>query len=378
MKFALVLFDWFPHGGLQRDCRHIAESLQRAGAQVSIIAMSWQGEVPEGIERVLHSPSGLTRVARRRAFAAFIKEHCHVQAYDAVFGFNRLPGLDYYFAADTCFAWKAYHERAWWYRLSSRTRQYLAFERAVFGEGGKAVLFMLSPLQKEEYARCYPSSVERMIDVPPGIDRNRCAGNDADEVRRNFRNEFGLSEETLLILQVGTGYPVKGLDRSLKAIAALPDSLKSRVRFFVIGSDQHGRYMKLASSLGIAACVTFLEGRNDLPRFYQGADFLLQPSRKESAGMVLLEAVVAGLPVLTTASCGYAFHVEQSGAGRVVPEPFKQETLNGELAFMLQSDEKARWRSNGIAYGQAGDFYDMPDRVATILMEKGPQVYGRE
>lgn len=368
MKFALALFDWFPHGGLQRDCRRIAESLCRRGAEVDIVCMSQQGPVPPGCTVIMPSLKNGTRVGQRRAFADFLKARNNKEHYDAVLGFNRMPGLDYYFAADTCFAWKAFRERSWLYRLSPRSRQYLAFEKAVFDSAGKASLFMLSPLQKSEYLAFYPEAAQRMIDVPPGIERNRMAGENAAEERQQFRQEFDLSDEQLLVLQVGTGYPVKGVDRSLKAVASLPDELRSRTRFFIIGADRHGRYEKLAEQLGIGAYVTFMEGRNDLPRFYQGADLLLQPSRKESAGMVLLEAVVAGLPVLTTSTCGYAFHVTEADAGRVLDEPFEQAALNQALPDMLQSENRDKWRSNGIAYGKDGDFYEMPERIADIVL----------
>jgi UDP-glucose:(heptosyl)LPS alpha-1,3-glucosyltransferase len=86
---------------------------------------------------------------------------------------------------------------------------------------------------------------------------------------------------------------------------------------------------------------------------------------------VLLEAVVAGLPVLTTASCGYAFHVENAGAGLVCPEPFAQAQLNARLRAMLEGGRegnRAAWRERGIAYGRTHDLYSMPRQVAALLL----------
>lgn len=368
MNIALVLFDWFAHGGLQRDCRRIGESLLARGARVDILCMNRDGDLPDGM--LLIQAPGVTgnSVSARRHFAAFLARHLGQHDYAAVIGFNRVPGLDYYFAADTCFAWKARHERGLLYRLAPRSRQYLAFEEAVFGKASTTRLFMLSSLQKTEYLACYPESAHRMTDIPPGIARDRMAPDNADEVRRDFRREFAIGDDELLLLQVGTGYPVKGVDRSLAALAALPPALRSRTRLFVIGEDKKGRYAGQADSLGIADRLTVMPGRNDLPRFYQGADLLLQPSRKESAGMVILEGIVAGVPVLTTASCGYACHVEQAKAGRVLDEPFSQAAMNAALREMLEDDDRPRWRDNGIRYGRAGDFYAMPDRVADRVL----------
>lgn len=367
-KIALVLFDWFPHGGLQRDCSRIGQSLINAGAQVDVLCMTCQGDLPAGMSLVQPALTGSNKVAQRRAFASFLQRHLAEKSYDSVLGFNRLPGLDYYFAADTCFAWKATRERSWLYRLAPRNRQYMAFEKAVFGPQSSTTIFMLSPLQKEEYLACYPQAAERMVDIPPGIARDRMAGDDAEELRRDFRQELGLKEDDILVLQVGTGFPVKGVDRSLAAIAALPEEMKRKVHFLLLGADRHNKYKTMADKLDIGSCLTVLEGRNDMPKILQGADLLLQPSRKESAGMILLEAIVAGLPVLTTETCGYAFHVEQSGAGQVLNEPYSQNGLNETLQSMLLSRDRSTWRDSGIRYGREGDFYTMPDTVASIVL----------
>ncbi len=374
MKAALVLFDWFDHGGLQRDCRRIGESLVKKGADVSIICMHFDGDIPAGFSRISPALPAGSKVARRKAFAAFLAQHIKDVDYDVVCGFNRVPGLDYYFAADTCFAWKAYQERNWFYRFSSRSRQYLAFEKEVFGQGSKTQVLMLSPMQRKEYLACYPHAKNRIHDIAPGIARDRMAGDDAAELRESLRSEFGIGGDDLLLLQIGTGYPIKGVDRSLKAIAALPDSLKKRVHYLLLGEDRKGRYTAMAAKMSISDRINIIGGRNDMPRFLQGADIMLQPSRKESAGMVILESIVAGLPVLTTETCGYAFHVDASQAGEVVKEPYTQQAMNSCLIGMLDqigADGGRRWKTNGIAYGEQGDFYDMPVQVADMLLMHG-------
>jgi UDP-glucose:(heptosyl)LPS alpha-1,3-glucosyltransferase len=367
MKLAMVLFNWFPHGGLQRDCRGIGETLVARGASCDVLCMSWEGPVPEGMRPVIVESAGGSKVARRRAFAAFVRQHLSENQYDMVLGFNRVPGLDFYYAADTCFAWKAYRERSWWYRLTPRCRQYLAFERAVLNGNAETRILLLSPLQRQEYLSFYPDAENRMVDLPPGIERRMAANEEAHALRQSLRHEFRIKDEQLLVLQVGSGFRTKGVDRSLRAVAALPDSCKSRVRLFVVGRDKAEKYMQQAASLGIESCVTFISARDDLPRFYQGADVLLHPSRKESAGMVILEAIVAGLPVLTTASCGYAFHVKQANAGLVVKVPFRQEALNQALAEILESPQRPTWQENGRHYGRTADLYDMPVRVASMV-----------
>ena len=118
-----------------------------------------------------------------------------------------------------------------------------------------------------------------------------------------------------------------------------------------IGDDEAAPYERLARRLGLAQRVRLLPGRDDIPRFLVAADLLVHAARKECMGAVLLEAAVAGLPVLCSAACGYAWHVEKADAGRVLPEPFRQAALNSALAEMLASPRQSEWARNGVAYG---------------------------
>ena len=177
---------------------------------------------------------------------------------------------------------------------------------------------------------------------------------------------LGLDDERL-ILCIGSGFRTKGLDRSLHALAALPPALRRRCRLIAIGDDKPGAFLALARRLGVHDRFQVLRGRDDIPRVLQGGDVLLHPAYYENTGTVLLEAIVAGLPVLTTAACGYAFHVEQAGAGKVLPLPFVQQALNAGLAEMLESTRRAQWRENGIAYGRQQDLYRMPELAADLI-----------
>lgn len=363
MRLCCVLFNWFPHGGLQQDALKIARACS-AQAQVSIVCMRWDGPLPaSGIEVRELPVRGWTRTARRAAFVAQVQR---LRAdFDVVLGFNRMPGLDYYFAADSCFARKALQARPWWYRLAPRTRQYLAWERAVFGPDSSCRALLLSPQQWQEYQACYGTPVARLQMLPPGIRREFMAPELEGPERRQVRAELGLAADALLVLQVGSGMRVKGVERALRALAALPPALQQRVHYIQIGRGEAAPWQRLAQQLGLSQ-VRFLGGRDDVLRYMRAADLLLHPSVQESAGMVLLEALVAGLPVLCTAGCGYAFHVAAAGAGLVCQEPFRQEELDRLLQQMLQADRSA-WQQAGIAYGRREALYDLPAAVARIV-----------
>ena len=89
------------------------------------------------------------------------------------------------------------------------------------------------------------------------------------------------------------------------------------------------------------------------------------------AALLLLEAVVAGLPVLTTAACGYAHYIEEADAGRVVPLPFTQTALNATLAAMLgDAGARRQWGANGLAFAAHADLYSLPERAAAVILRE--------
>ncbi|MNP52612.1 Lipopolysaccharide core biosynthesis protein RfaG [compost metagenome] len=115
--------------------------------------------------------------------------------------------------------------------------------------------------------------------------------------------------------------------------------------------------------------MQFLKGRSDIPRFLLGADLLIHPAYNENTGTVLLEALVAGLPVLVSKVCGYAHYIAEADSGLVLDEPFEQEQLNGYLQRMLEDQQaRASWSRNGLAFAETADLYSMPQHAADVIL----------
>lgn len=369
MQLAFVLFKYFPFGGLQRDFLRIAQACQARGHAIRVYTLSWQGEVPPGFEVLIVPVRALTNPRRYEKFAAWVRADLSRRPVDRVVGFNKLPGLDVYYSADPCYEDKARTLRGPLYRLSGRYRHFAAHERAVFAPDSRTQILMISAQQRPLFEKHYGTPPSRFHLLPPGIAPDRRAPPNAAEIRAGFRREFALADDDLLLVQIGSGFKTKGLDRSLEALAALPPELKARTRLIVIGQDEPRPFLRQVRQLGLERQVEILKGRDDIPRFLLGADLLIHPAYNENTGTVLLEAVVAGLPVLTTAACGYAHYIEEADAGRVIPLPFEQTLLDRTLAAMLgDSAARARWSANGLAFAAHADLYSLPERAADIIL----------
>jgi len=370
MKLAFVSYKYFPFGGLQRDMLKIANACLTLNHEVTIYTLSWDGPKPDCFDIKVMPIKRLTNHGRYQAFYDALQLAFKQDQIDRVVGFNKMPGLDIYFVADSCLKDKLLKERSWLTRQLPRYRHFLAFEKAVFEKKSKTKVLMISPTQEAIYKKTYQIQDERIFMLPPGLDPDRKAPEHAKEIRAEFRQAFSIKDDEKLILCVGSGFKTKGLDRSLKALASLPEPLKSKTHLFAIGSDNPEPFKKLAKILGINSQVTIMSGRDDIPQFLQGGDLLLHPAYYEAAGIVLLEAVIAGLPVLTTDKCGYADHILKANVGQVIESPFNQSSLNASLAEMLMSPLQREWSQNGVQYGQKEDLYSMAEHAASIILKQ--------
>jgi UDP-glucose:(heptosyl)LPS alpha-1,3-glucosyltransferase len=368
---AFCVFKYFPYGGLQRDFLRIATACQERGHQIRVYAMSWEGEEPAQFEIIRVPVRGFANHTRYQRYANWVATHLEQHPASCVVGFNKMPGLDVYFAADPCFAEKALATRSAFYRTTARYRLFSRFEGSVFDPGHDTQIILIADAQREQFTRHYRTQEQRFHLVPPGVNRNRSRPTDAADVRAGFRRDSGIGDEELLLLLIGSGFITKGLDRALHAVHSLPQELLQNVRLFVIGEDRPRRFKRLAQSLGIDSRIAFFKGRDDIPRVLQGGDLLLHPAYMESGGIVLLEALVAGLPVIATDVCGFAPHIVRADAGVVIPSPFSQQRLNRELrAALACAERRTAWSQHALAYAEAADIYAMPERAADVIEER--------
>lgn len=368
MKLAFCLFKYFPYGGLQRDLRAIINACLARGHVVDIYTLEWQGEPLPNVKIHVLPRKGWTNHRCYWNFSNYIVTHLKKQGYDAIVGFNKVAGLDVYYAADPCFLQVANTLKHPLYRFVPRFRCFAALEKTIFAPMAQTQILALADKQIEDFYQYYHTPKQRFHLLPPWLNADRFPPEDTATIRANVRQQFQLSDTDNLILFVGSGFKTKGLDRALLALASLPTELKEKTQLFVIGHDKTTKFNKLAQQLNVTSNLHFLGGRNDIPAFMFSADLLLHPAYAENTGNVLLEAIVAGLPVLTTQACGFANHVTQAQAGIVLPLPFEQTQLNQTLITML-TDKTMRetMRQHGLTYLQQSQVTGLPDLAADII-----------
>lgn len=359
MKLAFALFHYFPYGGLERNMLAMAQVCAERGHQVTIYTQNWQGVRPENIP-VIELPSRrFTNHGRARAFAKAVNLALKGAETDLVVGFNKMPHLDVCYAADVCFAQKAFEERNWLYRLSGRCRQFLALEKAVFDERSSTEIMLITPDQGRAFQYYYRTPSARLHVLPPGIKHDRVMPPDYDQQRLHLRKNYGIGSNDYLLLMVGSDFKRKGLNRSIIALASLSEPLRSRARLWVVGQDNPEPYIALAQKLGVADKLSFLGARDDIPQLMWSADVFLHPAYSEAAGAVLLEAAVAGLPVIVTDVCGFSHYIEQHEMGLVLTTEDVEIRLGDAIENIATQDIKL-WRYRGRRLADDKEIFSRP------------------
>jgi UDP-glucose:(heptosyl)LPS alpha-1,3-glucosyltransferase len=162
LKLAFCLYKYFPHGGLQRDFLRIALACQTLNHEIRVYTLEWKGEVPPGFDVVVVPVTALTNHTRYERFSDWVQRALLQDPVDVVIGINKMPGLDIYYAADSCYAEKAHTQRSWLYRQLPRYKHFSQYEKAVFGRDSETEIMMISQVQLPFFDRYYQTQKERV------------------------------------------------------------------------------------------------------------------------------------------------------------------------------------------------------------------------
>ena len=357
MTFAILIFKYFPFGGMQRDMLRTAENLVGLGHQVDIFTMQWNAEMPAAINVHVLPQAGLFNYVRYKKFIKEAFAHIEKNQTDYIIGYNRMAGLDAHFAADPCFIERAHGERSFFYRLLPRYHWFVDCEKAIFSKDSKTEVLAVSLTEKANFQKWYGIQDARYHYIPPFLSSERFANGklvieSKEACRAYLIKAFDCNEDDFVFLLTGSGFAMKGLDRAILALAALPEALRLKTKLVAVGQDNPKIFAKMAKKFGVKNQVIISKGRPDIPQLMQGADVAIHPAYRENTGLVILEAIACGLPVLVTQSCGYAQHVTEANAGVVHSMPFDQARFNAEFLAMRSSSHLIEYTKNGLAYAQ--------------------------
>ena len=318
MKLALIRRQFTATGGAELYLQRLLGALAARGHELHLFAEGWDNS-PANV--TLHRvETNATRATRNIRFAEAVKENLAREKFDCVFSLERTLQQDVYRAGDGLHrVWLKRREQfsPWWKNLlgpGAFHKNLIALENQTFDPRNTRRVIVNSEMVRREILENFSYPAERIHLVRNGVDVARFQRGD----RAATRAKLGVKENEFLFLFVGSGWERKGLKFALGAFDLLKKKYPA-LKFAVIGKDH--------APASAPDGVMFPAAVRDLENYYAAADLFLFPPIYEPSANVVIEALAAGLPVITSANNGAGEIISENVTGNVVREFWKPEAL---------------------------------------------------
>lgn len=358
-------------GGMNVYVRDLTKELGKLGIHVDVFTRSQDEHVPHVLHdlgfgnRVVHIEAGPEEPKSKSDITKYIPDFAQgiIQfanekgiIYDAIHSHYWMSGL----AAEILSkAWGGipivhmYHTLGEMKNRVARSQEEFADktrldgERQVLASANRVVVATMAELTQLRFL--YRADASKLTIIPPGVDTSHFYPIDKDEAKQFI----GLKPEDRMILFVGRIEPLKGVDTLIQAMSYLSDDLKNKekpVHLAIVGGDvnvnphemssEMKRLQKLSDDLCMGSTILFLGKRaqDTLPYYYSAAEMLVMPSLYESFGMVALEAMACGTPVIASEVGGLGYLVENDVTGFTIPDSDPQ-VLSEKISVLLSNHD---------------------------------------
>jgi UDP-glucose:(heptosyl)LPS alpha-1,3-glucosyltransferase len=214
-------------------------------------------------------------------------------------------------------------------------------EKKMVYDGNCKKFIAVSNLTKNIFLQEYNIEPDRVAVINPGVDLNDYIPPDKDSVRNNIRRELGINVAEPVIIFAAMNFEIKGLDDVLFSLAKLKAQNK-KFKLIVVGKGNIKKYTKLAKYVRIVSDVIFtgLLNREKLRRLYMAGDIYIMLSKFDTFGLVVLEAMAAGLPVIISKNVGAKDMVRENENGYIISDTSDTDYIAAKISLLL--DENIR------------------------------------
>lgn len=322
MRLALIRAKYNPFGGAERFLNDAVAALAASDLNVvpTLFTRAWPAQASATLSHRIINPRYVTPSGRDRSFGQAVCNALSAEQFDLVQSYERIACCDIYHAVDGVHAeWLRQRRRilggarAFGVAINPRHRYVLAAERAMFLSPRFKAAICISVMVKNDILRHFDIDPAKLYVIYSGVDTEKFSPNLRDEFREVTRKKLSIPTDAPVAVFVGSGFERKGLAGFLRALA-----LNKNLYGIVAGKDKHSaHYQVLAQKLGLADRVHFTGGVADTRPYYVAGDVFVLPTLYEPFGLVCLEALACGLPVVTSTSAGAAELIENGVNGFV-------------------------------------------------------------
>ena len=342
-------------GGAEVNTMRLIQQLVARGHEVHVLTESVAAELPANVQvhpiPVRGGFVSLRQWSFTNGVARFLQEH----SFDATVACQRGYVEDIVWAQDISYpgtvagAARSYYYSPWRQALrrlqpcfSFKAWTYGRIERRQFTRRPPPYLITVSHMAARSFEQDYHLSADRIRVVHNQIDAQRFSPESLRVKRPAAREALAVRDE-LVILFVGQNFRRKGV-RPLIETAGLLRKKRADFRVVIVGLGQRqaAPYERLARQLGCAEQVTFRSESRQVQEWFAAADVFCLPSFYDSFGMVVLEAMTAGLPVIISQYCGVAELIHPGADGFVVERPHDAAEIVSQILPLFDRQQRAQ------------------------------------
>ena len=336
MEIGIVRQRYTPYGGAERFVADALAALSRDGVTLTLYTRAWPGG-DGAFSPVVCNPFFIGNVWRDWSFARCVRAAWGRHRPALIQSHERIAGCDVFRAGDGVHReWLEQRARGMGalrrlaLALNPYHRYTLQAERRLFADSRLRAVICNSRLVRDQIHRLFGVPGEKLHVIYNAVDSGRFAPPSQAE-RVTHRATFDLPAGATVFALVGSGYHRKGVAQAIAALARLPDT----AWLVVVGKDKNeARYRDLARRLGVAQRVRFAGPRDDVAPLLGAVDAFVLPTLYDPLPNACLEAMAAGLPVITTDQCGVAELLTAHDAG-VVCDAQDVDALSAAMTRML-------------------------------------------
>lgn len=286
--------------------------------EVTMIVRHWKGDLPSNVKVVKLDGFYIGSILRDELFARNVKKYLAKNQFDVVISDQKIDGVDVYIAGGGVHKSYLQQRRASGNLLSNISSYIRLFnyytlysEYKLFNSGKLKKVICVSNLVKQDIQSNYSIASDKLTVVHNGIDAYRFKR--SQDKRLELRNKLQLGNNFTLIF-VGSGYERKGLCKAIDALKVLSD-----VSLLILGKDnKNDFYINYAKDQGVVDRCRFLGPKSPIVDYYSASDAFILPSSYEPFGLVYVEALANGLPVLVSDKAGAYEIIENGKHGYVI------------------------------------------------------------
>jgi UDP-glucose:(heptosyl)LPS alpha-1,3-glucosyltransferase len=274
---------------------------------------------------------------RDLTFALLSKHQLEQEHYDIVQSHDKTLYQDIYRAGDGChIEWlkQRWKRTGLTGKFSIVLNPYhwliLGLERSILRGHRYIKIIAISELVKRNIMDNYSVSSEDIAVIYNPVDLEKFHPSNREKFRRKIRTEYGLSDNDVVALFVGSGFERKGVRYLIEAA----ERLDGDVSVMIVGKGSAKDLRHLIRRQKVIFCGP----QKGIEQFYAAADFFVFPTMYEPFGNVHLEALAAGLPVITTKNSGASEIIEDGKSGFVVSEPENTGAIAEGMASLLDRE----------------------------------------